>query len=181
MKVGDYLIGIDGKPTKILEVYPQGIKDVYEISLLDGRTVRCGIDHLWYVKDLTKKKIRPVKLSEMLDKGLTWSINDGKNVAYKYKIPKMSPVEYPEREYNIPPYVLGILLGDGTLTTTTLKVATNDIEIVQEIERQLPHCKLIRDTSNNNYLINDTRRFKTNSYNDDYENSKYGINKIKRV
>lgn len=180
IKVGDYLIGIDGKPTKVLEVYKQGLKDVYEVTLLDGRTVKCGLNHLWYVKDFTKKKIRPVKLSEMLDKGLTWSTNGGKNVAYKYKIPKMSPVEYSEKEYSIPPYVLGALLGDGTLNRTSIKIATDDVEMVEEFERLLPEYKLIRDKSNNNYIILDSRRFEDNGYNKEYVNSKYGINKLKR-
>ena len=180
IKEGDYLIGIDGKPTKVLEVYSQGIKDVYEVTLLDGRTVRCGLNHLWYVRDFTKRRIRPVKLSEMLDKGLTWTINGGKNVAYKYKIPKLSPVEYSEKEYSIPPYVLGALLGDGTLNRTSIKIATDDIEVVEEFERLLPEYKLIRDSSNNNYIISDSRRFEDNEYNKDYVNSKYGVNKLKR-
>ena len=51
VKIGDYLVGIDGNPTKVLELYKQGIKDVYEVTLLDGRKVRCGLNHLWYVND----------------------------------------------------------------------------------------------------------------------------------
>lgn len=180
IRVGDYLIGIDGKPTKVLEVYPQGVKDVYEVTLLDGRTVRCGINHLWYVKDLSKRKVHPVRLQDMISTGLTWNINGGKNVAYRYKIPKLSPVEYPEKEYSIPPYVLGALLGDGTLTTTSLKLATDDIEMVEEFERLLPEYKLVRDHSNNNYIITDSRRFEKNTYNKKYHNSKFGINKLKR-
>ncbi len=178
--VGDKLIGIDGKETTVIDIYPQGEKDVYEVELLDKRKIRCGIDHLWYVNDLTVKRIRAVKLSEMIEKGLTWSINKGRNVAYKYKIPKLNTVEYPDVNLPIDPYVLGALLGDGALTGNNIRIATNDEFIIEEFSRRLPNYSFNRDKTNNNYLIVDNNRFLKNEYNEKYENSKYGINKLKR-
>lgn len=184
VKIGDKLIGIDGKETTVLEIYPQGLKDVYEVELMDGRKIRCGIDHLWYVKDFTKsdrKNARPVKLSEMIEKGLYWDINSGKNKMYKYKIPKQNPIEYPEKELPIDPYILGLLLGDGTLTTKNIKIATEDKFIIEEIERILPDCKLNKDSSNCNYIFTDKNRFNITSEElEKYKNSQYGLNRLKR-
>lgn len=49
LKVGDEIWNPDGKTTKVLEIYEQGFKDVYKLTLSDGRSVRCGADHLWEV------------------------------------------------------------------------------------------------------------------------------------
>lgn len=184
IKTGDKLIGIDGKETTVLEIYPQGKKDVYEVELIDGRKIRCGIDHLWYVKDFSKKdKKTPkaVKLSEMIEKGLYWNVNEGKNKAYKYKIPKQSPIEYSKKELPIDPYVLGLLIGDGTLTTKSIKIATEDTFIIEEIERILPDYDLNKDTTNCNYIFVDKNRFNVKSEElEKYKNAQYGLNRLKR-
>ena len=47
IKVGDYLFDRQGNPTKVLAVYPQGKKRVYELTFSDGRKAQCCKDHLW--------------------------------------------------------------------------------------------------------------------------------------
>lgn len=180
VRVGDKLIGIDGLETSVLEVYKQGLKDVYEVSLMDGRKVKCGADHLWYVNDSTKKKIHEVRTSEMISKGLYYEINGSKNKMYKYKIPKLSPIEYPEKNLPIDPYVLGALLGDGAMTGTTMRLSTNDLFIVEEFERRLPDYKLTRDHTTNNYAISYNHRFDKLKENKKYLNSQYGVNVLNR-
>ena len=49
VKVGDRIIGGDGKPTKVLGVYPQGKKELFRFTLKDGRSVLCCREHLWTV------------------------------------------------------------------------------------------------------------------------------------
>jgi hypothetical protein len=44
---GDYVIGRQGKPTKVLGVYPQGEKSIYRVTFSDGSSTRCTEDHLW--------------------------------------------------------------------------------------------------------------------------------------
>ena len=52
IKVGDYLFDRQGNPTKVLAVYPQGKKRVYELTFSDGRKAQCCKDHLWtYCKE----------------------------------------------------------------------------------------------------------------------------------
>lgn len=47
IKVGDYLYNRWGKPTKVLAVYPQGYKKVWEVTFADGRKAKCCSEHLW--------------------------------------------------------------------------------------------------------------------------------------
>nr|DAN50248.1 MAG TPA: Terminase large subunit [Caudoviricetes sp.] len=49
IKVGDRIIGGDGKPTNVIGVYPQGKKGLFRFTLKDGRSVLCCREHLWTV------------------------------------------------------------------------------------------------------------------------------------
>jgi hypothetical protein len=46
---GDYVISEEGKPIKVLEVFPQGKKDLYKITFSDGFSTVCCKEHLWNV------------------------------------------------------------------------------------------------------------------------------------
>jgi phosphate starvation-inducible PhoH-like protein len=49
--VGDEVIAVDGSVTEVLDVYPQGKKRIYRITLSDGSTTRATFDHLWSVRE----------------------------------------------------------------------------------------------------------------------------------
>ena len=59
-------------------------------------------------------------LKEILEKGITKSGGD-----YKFRIPLCEPVEYPEVEVKIPPYILGLMLGDGYMIGSTPSLSFN--------------------------------------------------------
>src|SRR4030042_3673650 len=50
LKIGDYVTGKNGLPTKVLVVFPQGVRRVFSLELSDGTFVRAGEDHLWSVQ-----------------------------------------------------------------------------------------------------------------------------------
>lgn len=50
IKVGDVVVGSYGKPTKVTGVFPQGIKEIFEITLENGASTKCCDEHLWQVK-----------------------------------------------------------------------------------------------------------------------------------
>lgn len=67
IKVGDDVIAADGSTVKVLGVYPQGVKPVYEIVLKDGSVCRASDKHLF--KIYNKKKGMCVKtLSYLLER-----------------------------------------------------------------------------------------------------------------
>ena len=49
LQLGDLVIGSDGRPTKVLGVYPQGFKEIYRVSTQDGSSTLASGDHLWSV------------------------------------------------------------------------------------------------------------------------------------
>jgi len=47
LAIGDALISTDGRTSTLTGTYPQGRKQVFKLTLADGRTVRATEDHLW--------------------------------------------------------------------------------------------------------------------------------------
>lgn len=114
IKEGDYLFDALGKPTKVLAIYPQGEKEVFEVKFKDGRTVRCCDEHLWsyqITKKLDKFEKREYITSTLKDM-MNLTLKEGEG--YKYGIPQQKAVEYKEKKHFIPPYAFGLMLGDGS-------------------------------------------------------------------
>jgi superfamily II DNA or RNA helicase len=122
VKLGDKLIGSNGKPCNVIGVYPQGKKDIYRVWFNDYTYTDCGEEHLWAItkptrlwyhskKSINKKSPYKIRtLRQIMDEGLSW-----KNGNRKHYIPIVEPIEFEKKELLIHPYLLGCLLGDGTL------------------------------------------------------------------
>lgn len=67
LKVGDIVYGYYGQEVSISAIYPQGMQDTYRITLEDGRTTRCNIEHLWYVCDNSHRLPYVVTLQEIVN------------------------------------------------------------------------------------------------------------------
>lgn len=152
INLNDEVFGRNGKITKVIGIYPQGEKDIYKFTFSDGRNVECGIDHQWGLNAFGKYKV--VTTKNILEKGLYYYGKDGKIKSYRWQLPDIEPVEYEEKPLPIHPYILGALLGDGTLTTGTLKLASSDEEIINKFKELLPEYEFKYDISTtNNYTI----------------------------
>lgn len=47
IKVGDTILDRRLKPTKVIGVFPQGVKKIYKFTLEDGRSTEVCLEHLW--------------------------------------------------------------------------------------------------------------------------------------
>lgn len=155
IKVGEYLWGKNGKPTKVLGVYDQGIRPMCKISFDDGTFVRCDEDHLWEVINHDKKDRRNVRTTKWLmeHKLRKPPRADGSGSLFKYGIDYCQPVEYEEKHFLIEPYLLGVLIGDGCLAKDIIEITNHikDIEIIDKCTKLLPHqYQLIQEKNGNN-------------------------------
>lgn len=133
LKEGDFVIGRNGKPTKVLGVFPKGKKMVYRVTTTDGST-ECCADHLWYTetyKDKQSKKRGQVKNTKELIESLV--TDDGKLNHY---LPRNEAVEFKKTKLPLPPYLLGVILGDGSTISKT-RVYNTDQEIIDRVEKEL--------------------------------------------
>ena len=134
--VGDLVIGSDGRPTPVVGVYPQGKKEVFRLRAQDGASTFCCAEHLWHVS--TPEDRRRGKPGRILE---TSEMVGRLRAAHqrRFELPLLrAPVDFPRRDVPIDPYALGLLLGDGCLTTrTTPSFTTSDPELAVALEGAL--------------------------------------------
>jgi phosphate starvation-inducible protein PhoH and related proteins len=151
LRVGDLVIGSDGRPTPVLGVYPQGRRQIFRVRAQDGASTLCCEEHLWFVRTLDDRRHgksgRVVQTREMLGRLR-------RHHQHRFELPLVSsPVELEPREAPLDPYALGLLLGDGCLTTsTTPSFATADPELAAAPEAALPGIEL-RRKGNVDYVL----------------------------
>lgn len=136
IKVGEQVFGDDGRLHNVVGVYPQGVKDVYKVTFLDGTSTRCGKDHLWKV--YTKKQRENMrKYGDERFKILTLKeiMKDYKTKSgYKYSVPINKPIQFNNNEkLPINPYSLGLLLGDGGFTGNTVTFTNAENDLFEEL------------------------------------------------
>lgn len=167
IKEGDFLFDQDGNPTKVLGVFPQGRKKVYEITFGDKRTAKCCIDHIWSVHKDTwrdKDKFKDYTLKEILAE--KWEKIDLRgHKTHIFSVPCSKAVKYNvTRELTTDPYLLGVFLGDGSCLESGLTLSSNDKEIVEKIQLILGCPEVYQNTTNyhwNFYKNNKHQRIKT--------------------
>ena len=147
--VGDEVMGKDGKPQKVLGVYPQGIRPVYKVTTNDGAITYCDEEHIWNVRassgNSRKAGFRNMTLKEMLSKGIVCNqtpreARTGRKAMPRFEIPVVDAMEYPEKDFEVNPYILGILIGDGSLVGNVALFSNpdNDSKISEIVEELLP-------------------------------------------
>jgi phosphate starvation-inducible PhoH-like protein len=134
LNVGDLVIGANGHPTPVIGVYPQGPKPVFRVTTQDGASTVCCGEHLWTVRtryDKSRGRWRTIETQEMVGRLRQAHY-------HRFELPIVKPVEFEPTELPMDPYALGLLLGDGCLTTTTTPAfATADTELVSALEEAL--------------------------------------------
>lgn len=129
MKVGDELGSIDGTPSIVESIHPQGVEQVYRVTMSDGRTTECSGEHLWRIYYRGWSEPRIVTTLEVM-KLLT-----------RKRYQKRLWIDMPDGNYGsndplpISPWTLGILLSEGDLTN--MKVSTGDKEILERLSQEL--------------------------------------------
>lgn len=117
IRVGDFVIGSDGFPTRVLGVYPQGHKEAYRVSFSDGSATQCCDEHLWHTRDRNDRRFgRSGSVKNLRDIAATLYRTDSPT-ALNHSIPHVESVRFNGAKVSdlpIHPYILGVILGDGS-------------------------------------------------------------------
>ena len=147
IKVGDKILDRFGKETTVLGVFPQGNIEKYKITFSDQRVSYCNDEHIWSCYT-SKGNLKNFTVKEMLKMG----IKIGNN--YRFRIPISNPIEYSTKSFPIDPYVMGVFLGDGCCLETALTLSSEDIEIVEEVNKLINSVEYYSSTDKNyNYYF----------------------------
>ena len=164
IKIGDKIIGSDGNQQYVIGVYPQGFRTIYKVEFTDNTFVNCDEEHLWSVNTLNmrtaktrvdgKSVYKPnygykvVKTSDMMN-------FIKKRGRYNYRLPVVSPINFNEKDVLINPYLLGLLLGDGSICDSGVRISTKDDELFDNISHLNEH------SSYNEYFRVETKSIKS--------------------
>lgn len=150
LRAGDPVIDPDGSASTVLEVTPRGVQDVYRLEFSDGTWAESTMDHLWKVR--TEKAPYLTRVGRESRDGLNWRVlplREAMQWRHGKAVPLIeSPPDFAEQPLPLDPYLLGLLLGDGSLVR--LPSFTNhskDKELLTALERALPSgvtAKLIK-------------------------------------
>lgn len=166
LKVGDEVYGRDGKVTKVTGVFPQGIVPVADVYFRDGSVVRCSKNHLWDTRTQSQRH-RGQKFTTKTTEEIQRTLRS-KHGQRNHEVPTItSPVEFPRIEVPIDPYLLGCLLGDGTISSGSIQFTTSDLELVTLIQDRLPSNVSIKPnkssiTGYDYYITKDSKAIPTN-------------------
>ncbi len=112
LQVGDTICGTYGTHQRVTGIFKKGIKDVYKVTLQDGRETFCTLNHLWTVYNYYGKKLT-LTLKDLLEKGITKDCKNFKRSNFYIPTTIASLRNY--KILTLDPYLLGVLIGDGYL------------------------------------------------------------------
>ena len=142
--IGDKVWGEDGKLYEVDGVFDRGNKPVYGINMNDGGYTETCDEHLWKVynrNDRSRKRAgRVLPLSDFKDKLFTTS------GAANVFIDVAKAIPFKKQEHIVDPYLMGVLIGDGSITTKSISISKDK----QELFDLLPLPDGIRLSKRNN-------------------------------
>jgi len=163
LQIGDLVFSEHGQVTEVVDISDYEESPTWEVVFTDGSSVRCDDQHLWKVRRRgtdEKGTWRSMTLNEIRTQKTIGSKGNGRpgtptkritatctleekpwldsNNYSRYQIPVTQPVEYPETELPLDPYLLGALLGDGSLSSGNLRLTCADSEIIERCSLVLP-------------------------------------------
>ena len=154
LQIGDIIIGSDGKPTKVTNIFDRGQVDAYKITFSDDVEIVCDKDHLWKVQ----------KQSQRAESG-NWFVENTENIYKHYQkmecrsqllyIPIVEPICFEEKQVPLNAWLLGFLLGDGCFQKNTLSFSNSERDIVDKVKFIVDGRIKKKKGNNYDYLIYD--------------------------
>lgn len=150
LRPGDRVIAGDGSVTKVIGVYPQGIKPLYCMRFDVGEEILCCGEHLWLYQHPNARYPYRQSHGRKEDNPFfgQWNVANTETI-----LAQVGPAPLPRRRIAIPackqwglksrsvpldPYALGLLIGDGGLSGSSIKFTSADDEIVLALKAVLP-------------------------------------------
>ena len=146
IKLGDKLASVDGKPSSISGIFPQGERQVFRITFSDGRTVRACGEHLWAVES-SKFKGRKVWSTDQIREAIT-----RERYKRRLSVPLVSG-DFGGGSMPVDPWLLGALIGNGNLTNSQPRISTADARTLWRVQSALSDEQSLRASGGYDYAI----------------------------
>ena len=130
-------------------MFPQGERDVYRVTMGDGRILDVSDNHLWavYPNRRSREEGPTIYSTEtLMNKGLVSKQRNGRQ-GMKYVVPMNKPVQWPTVDLPVDPYALGALIANGSLTEKALVISSDDEETVARVGQAIGAASWDQDSS----------------------------------
>ena len=131
LQVGDEVYTPSGKLTKVIGKYEHQDKELYEVKLNDGTSFKCDKDQIFHVEIMSHEGSHGVQ-------NMTFTELEAYLRKYPKRyatIPYCDPIEFEAAELPVDPYFLGLLIGDGCLTSSTPTLTNVDPDIITGVHK----------------------------------------------
>lgn len=134
LKIGDEVCNTYGGISKVTGIYDRGKQPCYKVSFSDNTQVICDASHIWTVRNTKKYKAdwEERSTSELFREEL---VDDcGRKT---YEIPISQPVCFKNRRITIDPWLMGALLGDGSLSEAMIGFSNSETDIIEKVKSKV--------------------------------------------
>lgn len=129
------LMGPDSKPRKVLEVH-SGKDEMYRITPFTGANpFTVNQNHILSLKRAATKKKLEKRNGEVVNITVKEYVNSSRSFKKSHKLYRSNLIEFNKdanSTLDIPPYILGLLIGDGSLSKQRIELTTADSPIISE-------------------------------------------------
>ena len=148
LEVGDELASVDGQASIVTGIFPQGVRQVYRLSFSDGRSAEACAEHLWRVH------CRHWPAAKVLSTAEIMALLEKKRYQRRLWIDTVNGDFGHHDPLPIDPWVLGALLGDGSLTGTgTVRFSTASPQMLATLEARVGADMAVTHAQNYDYRI----------------------------
>ena len=134
VRVGDELIGADGRPTLVVAATDVMVgRPCYEVEFSDGTVIVADEQHQWLTNTRASRRNPNVHAAVRTTREIADTLRCATaDRRLNHSVTNAAPLAGAEQDLLVPPYTLGAWLGDGT--TACAQLTTADPEIVMRIE-----------------------------------------------
>jgi hypothetical protein len=131
LQAGDVVKGTSGEWIDVVGTSETHTgRDCYRVTLNDGRSIVCDAGHLWTVRD--RRRPRPgfetLRTTDLISRGVTYHNPSMNYDVRNFSLPPVAPLDGPDVDLPVHPYLLGLWLGDGSRRSATLFVEDRDAD-----------------------------------------------------
>lgn len=120
LKPGDMVFDEHGKPCEVLQATEvQHNHQCYEVEFSDGAKIVADAGHLWFTLYRGKPGVRETR-------DILATLKEATRGDNNHAIPVAGALELPDADLPVPPYVLGLWLGDGRSDNACMTVGDQD-------------------------------------------------------
>jgi replicative DNA helicase len=147
LAVGDALASVDGAASIVTGIYPQGMRQVFRVCFSDGRSTECCAEHLWRVHHRAWAAPRVLQTDELMAmlgrvryRNRLWIDTHTGDCGHDDPLP-------------LDPWLLGALLGDGSLSGTALRFSTASGEMLARLRAHIGAAMTLTHAGDYDYRI----------------------------